>query len=94
MQFKEWKKTGSKTDTSFIPQWREARGKTPLSEKENDYRFDNYLLLVEALDEMIAERRSEEDHGSEWEGLAFPEDRQHGDFDPDEVADFTGFDYM
>ena len=94
MQFKEWKKTAAKSDTSFIAQWRESRGKTPLTDRENDYRFDNYLLLVEALDQMIAEKRSEEDHGSEWEGLAFPEDRQRGVFDPDEVADFTGFDYM
>ena len=94
MNFNNWKKTASKTDTSYIAQWRESKGKTPLTDRENDLRFDRYLLMVEALDQMIAEKRSEEDHGGDWEGLAFPEDHQHGAFDPDEVADFTGFDYM
>ena len=94
MNFKEWKKTASKTDTSYIAQWRESKGKTPLSERENDLRFDRYLFLVETLDEMIAEKRSEEDHGGEWEGLAFPEGREGGAFDPDETANFDGWDYM
>ena len=85
MQYREWRKNASKTDTSFVSAWREANDLPALSDAENEERFDSYLWLMRELDKIVLRKmRAEEREERGLSGSLSFEREHHGesvDFD-------------
>ena len=88
MDFRTWKKTTDKNDTSFITAWREDQGLDRLSDTENEERFDAYLWLVRELD-MIALRKMRDEEAEELGlsgSLHFERERYGESVDLDDIS--------
>ena len=88
MQYREWRKNAAKSDTSFVSQWREAEGLEPLSNADNEARFDAYLWLMRELDKIVLRKmRAEEREERELSGsLSFERERYGENVDFDDIS--------
>jgi len=88
MQYRTWRKNAAKSDTSFVSQWREAEGLSPLSDDENEARFDAYLWLMSELDRIVLRKmRAEEAEERGLSGsLSFERERYGENVDFDDIS--------
>ena len=88
MDFRTWKKTASKKDTSYVATWREDQGLDRLSDAENEERFDAYLWLVGELDKIALRNMQYDELGmvSLSGQLSFTADRHGESVDFDDLS--------
>ena len=88
MQYREWRKNASKSDTSFVSTWREANDLPALSDAENEERFDSYLWLMRELDKIVLRKmRAEEREERGLSGSLSFEAEHHGEkVDLDDIS--------
>ena len=87
MDFRTWKKTASKEDTSYVRAWREDQGLDRLSDAENEERFDAYLWLVGELDKIALRNMQYDELGPVLSGeLSFTAERHAESVDFDDLS--------
>ena len=87
MDFRTWKKTADKNDTSYVSKWREDQGLDRLSDSENETRFDSYLWLVGELDKIALRNMRYDDLTGELSSdLCFTETHQGEYVDLDDLS--------